>query len=356
MSMPTATRIGLQNGGAFNEMIDPSLKTPYSILINVGMQHQFAGSYILKLNYVGRLGRRLLAQADANQLIDFPDQASGQLMSQAMGNITTEVRDGATPHNLPAEPWWENQLPAGIGGRLHDPTTSHCLRNATSFVAYELQSLVYKGDFADTIQALSGLMDYNVGMGAQFSENTVYTNKGFSSYNGLLVSLQKNLTKSLQFDINYTWSHSIDNVSLYANQIAFGGYGFICDVVRPRECRGNSDFDTTNYVTSDFTYSLPFGRGRQFASSIPWWADELIGGWDIERHPHLAYRSGVQHSRKRLCGGLCERCSRNPGRTEECLATPPAQGRQRRNADIRRSGSCGLRLYGAGGLQNRQPQ
>ena len=64
-------------------------------------------------------------------------------------------------------------------------------------------------------------MNYNVGMGAQFSENTVYTNKGFSSYNGLLVSLQKNLTKSLQFDINYTWSHSIDNVSLYANQIAF---------------------------------------------------------------------------------------------------------------------------------------
>lgn len=265
--------IGLQNGGAFNEMIDPSLKTPYSILINVGMQHQFAGSYILKLNYVGRLGRRLLAQADANQLIDFPDQASGQLMSEAMANTTVALRNGADPTNLPAQPWWENQVAPGIGAFYGYP-------NNTSFIADNLQSLIYKGDFADTIQALSGLMNYNVGMGAQFSENTVYTNKGFSSYNGLLVSLQKNLTKSLQFDINYTWSHSIDNVSLYANQIAFGGYGFICDVVRPRECRGNSDFDTTNYVTSDLTYSLPFGRGRQFASSIPWWADELIGGWD----------------------------------------------------------------------------
>ena len=29
------------------------------------------------MTYVGRLGRRLLAQADANQLIDFPDQRLG---------------------------------------------------------------------------------------------------------------------------------------------------------------------------------------------------------------------------------------------------------------------------------------
>jgi hypothetical protein len=39
---------------------------------------------IFKLGYVGRLGRRLLAQADAEQLIDFPDKASGQTLSQAM--------------------------------------------------------------------------------------------------------------------------------------------------------------------------------------------------------------------------------------------------------------------------------
>jgi hypothetical protein len=274
----TGTPYGLQNGGAFNELIDPNLKTPYSILINVGMQHQFAGSYILKINYVSRLGRRLLAQADANQLIDFPDKASGQLMSEAMGNTTIALRSGADPANLPAQPWWENQVAPGIG-------TFYGYPNNTSFIADNLQSLIYKGDFADTIQALSGLMDYNVGMGAQFSENTIYTNKGFSSYNGMLVTLQKNLTRDLQFDINYTWSHSIDNVSLIANGVALGGYGFICDAVRPRECRGNSDFDTTHYLTSDFTYSLPFGHGRQYASSIPWWLDELVGGWDVSGIP-----------------------------------------------------------------------
>jgi hypothetical protein len=118
-------------------------------------------------------------------------------------------------------------------------------------------------------------------MAAQFSENTVYTNKGFSSYNGLLATLHKNMTHGLSFDANYTFSHSIDNVSLVANQGASAGYGFICDVVRPRECRGNSDFDATHIFNSWVTYQLPFGHGRTWFASTPRWADEIIGGWNI---------------------------------------------------------------------------
>jgi len=118
-------------------------------------------------------------------------------------------------------------------------------------------------------------------MASQFAGNSVYTNKGFSSYNGLLVSLQKNRTHGLDFDVNYTWSHSIDNTSLIANSPALSGYGFICDTLRPKQCRGNSDFDTTHYITGFAQYQLPFGRGRAFGGSIPWALDEVIGGWDV---------------------------------------------------------------------------
>ena len=89
-----------------------------------------------------------------------------------------------------------------------------------------LNTLAQRGDFADTMQALSFFgssmlrtaLPPNVGMGSQFSENTYYTNKGSSSYNGLLITLHKNAGYGLQFDLNYTWSHSIDNVSLVANR------------------------------------------------------------------------------------------------------------------------------------------
>jgi hypothetical protein len=133
----------------------------------------------------------------------------------------------------------------------------------------------------------------NVGMAAQFSENTFYTNKGFSTYNGLLVTLHRNLRQGLQFEVNYTFSHSMDNVSLIANVGAAGGYGFICDVVRPRSCRSNSDFDQTQITSGNFTYQLPVGHGRAFVGSAPRWLDEVIGGWDVSsivnQHSGTAY-------------------------------------------------------------------
>jgi hypothetical protein len=260
--------------GQFNEMIDPKLKTPYSILANFGMQHQLPNSMVLKTSWVGRYGRRLLAQADASQLIEFPDVKSGQLMSTAVANVTQQLRAGANPTNLPAQPWFEDLLPAGFG-------TSNGYPNNTSLVADNVGEII-NGDFADTIQALSDFgLPYNVGMASQFAGNSVYTNKGFSSYNGLLVSLQQNAVHGLTYDINYTWSHSIDNTSLIANNPALGGYGFICDTLRPRQCRGNSDFDVTHYITSYVVYSLPFGRGRSFGGNLPWAVDEVVGGWDL---------------------------------------------------------------------------
>lgn len=275
--------------GQFSQMIDPKLKTPYSIMANFGFQHEFPGSTILKVSWVGRFGRRLLAQADANQVIDFPDKASGQLLGNAMGNITQQLRAGADPTNLPAQGWFENQLPTGIGTALGYP-------NNTSLVADALQSLVIKGDFADTVQQLAsaGLLGNNVGMASQFAANNVFTSKGFSSYNGLLVTVQKNLTQGIQFDANYTWSHSIDNTSLAGNQQAIGGYGFICDVLRPRLCRANSDFDTTHYVNADMTYNLPFGRGRTYGANIPWLLDEVIGGWNLSNI--VSWHTGVAFS------------------------------------------------------------
>jgi hypothetical protein len=282
----TGAPFGLQNGQAFNEIIDPNLKTPYSIQYNFGVEHEFPQGYILKMTYVSRLGKRLLAQADANQLIDFKDPTSGQTMSNAFASITQQMRAGGDPVNPTPQPWFENQMPAGLGPDFGVPSN-------TAILTYYLNTLVNRGDFADSIQAISPFLNPNVGMGAQFSENTFYTNKGSSSYNGLLVTLHKNLSYGLQFDLNYTWSHSIDNVSLIANAAAFGGYGFICDVQRPRECRANSDFDATHYINGNFIFDLPFGRGKAFGSTAPRWMDEVIGGWKVSGLP--SWHTGLSY-------------------------------------------------------------
>jgi Carboxypeptidase regulatory-like domain len=283
----SAVPFGLAVGSyptAFNEILEPQLKNPYSIAFSVGFEHEMPGGFILRSSYVGRLGRRLLAQADASQLIDFQDPISGQMMSAAFANITQQLRAGTAPQNVTPQPFYENVMVPGTGPAVN-------VANNTDVITEYFGTYAARGDFADTTQGIASLQPYglglppNVGMAAQFAEDTFYTNKGFSAYHGLLTTLHKNAGHGLQFDLNYTWSHSIDNVSLIANAVAYGGYGFICDVLRPRECRSNSDFDVTNYLNGNFVYDLPFGRGQAFGGSAPRWLDEAIGGWTVSGLP-----------------------------------------------------------------------
>ena len=274
---------GLIAGGDFNVSIDPDLKTPYSIMTTFGVQHEFRAGFIAKVNYVGRYGRRLLAQADANQILDFVDNASGQSYGTAFGNLVKAERSGTAITNIPTQPWFENQVSiAALTNKTCNAANGET--TATTYVACTIGSYGLKGDFADTTQELAAdsAIAPNVGMASQFSENTFFTNKGFSTYQGLLATLTKNVSHGLRFDINYTYGHSIDNVSLTANSAAYFGYGFVCDVVHPRECRGESDFDEKHIVTADVNYALPIGRGKDFLATIPWYLDELIGGWSVD--------------------------------------------------------------------------
>jgi hypothetical protein len=285
--------------GLFSDDIDPTLKNPYNIEFNLGLQHEFPQGYLLKATYMGRLGRRLLAEADTSQLLEFPDNShmSNQTMSQAMAALTTQLRQNVGLGALGAiqavtpQPWFEDVVAPGFA-------VANGFSSNTEFVAYAAYPFPQRGDFADTVALLSaiGILPANVGMASQFADNTVWTNKGSSNYNALLVTLHKNAGYGLQFDLNYTWAHSIDNVSAVADfSAATAGIGYICDVSRPRECRGNSDFDVTQYLNGNFIYELPVGRGRSIAARAPFWLDEAIGGWTISglpsRHSGYAYEA-----------------------------------------------------------------
>jgi len=290
--------------------IDPGLRDPYSISLNAGVQQEIPLHMILHVNYVGRLGRRLLADADASQILNFPDNASGQTLSQAFAGLTGQLRSGAA--TLTPQPWFEDVVgysaannPNSAGGPctsaawpgiVYGPnTTAPPFANCTSLVAATTGQYGVRGDLGDGIPfglAGYGLLPNNVAMPSQFAANGFLTNKGFSSYNALLLSLSKNLSQGFRFDLNYTFSHSIDNNSQTANNNAyFNSTGIICDVNQPRACRGNSDFDVRQIITADFQYDLPFGHNQKFFANSGLLINELIGGWNVSGI--VSYRTGL---------------------------------------------------------------
>jgi hypothetical protein len=295
----TGTPFGLAEGES-NLVINPNLKDPYSIALNLGVQQDLPGHMILKMNYVGRLGRRLLADADANGVINVPDYTgmSTQTMSQAFAGLTGQLRAGVA--NLTPQPWFEDVLTPGSGPALAAFLGIPGVTNNTQAVAATAGQLVARGDMSDSLQTLAfysyfygaNMLPTNIGIPSQFGSNAYLTNKSSSNYHGMLVTLDKNLSQGLQFELNYTWSHSIDNVSLSgSNNALYNDFGFLCDVLFPRACRGNSDFDVRQEFNGNFIYDLPVGRSKMLLSSAPHWLEEIVGGWSVSGIP--GYRTGL---------------------------------------------------------------
>jgi len=259
---------------------------------SLGFQRELPGNFILEASYVGRQARKLFTLADAGQIVDFKDAASGQFMIAALNELQRQIEAGGA---ITAIPWFENQMNSVALANYGVPCSgfglgSNCTQVVNALNGFEVEI----GDTADTIQSLRAfaLLRPNVGLSSQFATNAFVTNKGSSSYNGLLVSLRKRFSQGFQFDANYTLSHSIDNQSTVANVTTSGG--LICDATNLRVCRGNSDFDIRHVFNANGIWELPVGRGRAFAGDAPGWLNTIIGGWQISGI--FAARSGLPFS------------------------------------------------------------
>src|ERR1700692_2763178 len=114
-----------------------------------------------------------------------------------------------------------------------------------------------------------------------------WSSVGSSSYHALQVNLRKQVSHGLQFDMNYTYSKSIDITSA-ASRVGFSVYGYqniglvgtrLANAFSPNLARAVSDFDATHQFNLNWVAELPVGRGRAFAGSAHGLLDAFIGGW-----------------------------------------------------------------------------
>jgi len=281
----------------FNYGLDNHLHTPYSETFSLGVQRELPGGIQLEVDYFGRFGRRLFVLADAAQLVDFTDPASKHTFVGDTTTLEQLARQNTDPANVAALPFFENQLTAGTGlscPQINSLVFGTPYSTCTQAVYALNETALQQGNLGGVALGIFGLVPPNVVIPSQFFVNALGTNKGFSAYNAMFTTIRKRLSHNLQFDFNYTFSHSIDNSSIVANNngnFVGGATQVLCNAYNLGACKGNSEFDATHQITTDFVYDLPFGRGKSFGRNVSRWLDEIIGGWQTSGI--ITWRSGL---------------------------------------------------------------
>ncbi|HEV3480687.1 MAG TPA: TonB-dependent receptor [Candidatus Acidoferrales bacterium] len=108
------------------------------------------------------------------------------------------------------------------------------------------------------------------------STQSFMTDGGYGNYHALLVDFRERPWHGMQFDVNYTWSHTLglqpDNQWL-GNVPEF-------TVRNLRLGYGPTLFDLRQVIHASGTYDLPFGSGKALLNHTGV-ANQIVGGWTI---------------------------------------------------------------------------
>src|ERR1700674_1374338 len=318
--------------------VDDTLKTPHSYSVDFSIGRELPNRFSLQLSYIGRFGGHLLTQRDLNQPLDIVDPktkidyyAAATALSQLARANPNQFSSAAAYTAFlatvsdakigPTAAYWHDMLPGLSGGATS--YASYCGGQPAPGSAGLIQAvydLYYNPNCAYVGNEIVGLADidlygylgdngshppftnplffngptgFNNGAGKFMNDQAIsafgWSSVGNSNYNALQASLRKQFGNGLQFDLNYTYSKSIDITST-ASRVGFALVGYqnigllgsrLENAFNLNALRAVSDFDLTHQINANWIADLPFGRGKRFAGDAGSVAEALVGGWQL---------------------------------------------------------------------------
>jgi Carboxypeptidase regulatory-like domain len=222
--------------------------SPYTLQYNFDIQQQVAPGTILTVSYVGSLARHLWNQRDINppECSTFPNctalpqvPKSYPTASNATYTVNTNNGNYADPNScVEAAPTYASPQPTCYGSGVRFP--------------------YYVGLFGEaTVDRINPV----------FGELVTEAPTAASSYNALEVGLNHQFSRALSFQVNYTYSHCIDDGSFATSleefsQLQTDSYNQAYDYE-------NCNFDVRQNLNVNGIYALPFKSNR------------LVSGWQF---------------------------------------------------------------------------
>jgi hypothetical protein len=301
----------LDMGERIETGVDSNLHAPTEYVWNLTYERQMRAGTTLSVSYIGRMARSLLARRDAMAFNNVRDPKSGMDWYTAGTILEKQRQQGLDTSQIASIPFFDNLFPAGMATLMNstfglDPVCDDSNPNivpgfkptwSNTQVFYAMQSRTpanpcafFAGnDWTDT-QALVDQVLFFTGAGPtrfmqpQYGALSAWSTIGNSNYHALAVSLRQRLN-SLFLDVNYTYSHSLDDSSGLQSDFGFGSQNnsgpFIENPIRQRSNYGNSDFDIRHLINASAVWQMPFGRGKRLGSNVGRGLDALIGGWQL---------------------------------------------------------------------------
>jgi hypothetical protein len=299
---------------------DPTLRAPYTVNWNFGIQREVWENGVIEARYVGTQTHLAWRTSNLNEVNIF-ENGFLQEFKNAQNNLNIfRAATGCGAPPLPGQPppppcTFANTglpgqvalpifseafgprgtvLPIGAGNGFASPTFVTQLGNGeagalanTLATNQDYVCRMFGSNFSPCLRLpVSSTQQYNapgvlpinffllnpfVAGRINFVDDT-----GWHSYNGLQLQFRQRLTRGLNWNANYTWSNSLTNLPAdNANQ----GIDFL--TLRNTDLdKRPSQFDIRHVIQTYGTYDLPIGRGRTFSIDNKY-LNGVIGGWTV---------------------------------------------------------------------------
>jgi Carboxypeptidase regulatory-like domain len=274
-------------GERIESSLDSNLHTPRAYALSLTVERQLPAGLLFQLSYAGRIGKSLLAHRDAMALNDLVDPKSGMDWYTA-ATLLEKIRATRPPSSTAVSsiPYFENIFPADLASRMNTFYGCSCIpSNFTPTQAiFWIARNFYGNDWTDLQGDLDvqrfGNGDPTLFFNPQYGSLSAWSTIGNSHYHGMSLSLRQR-THGLQWDFNYTFSHSLDDSSGLQTDTGFGGASFILNPIRQHDWYANSDFDIRHLINANAVIELPFGRGKWIGKNAGHGLNALIGGYQL---------------------------------------------------------------------------
>ncbi len=320
LAPPTRKPSELTQPAAFSNntitVMDPSFKSPTTHQWAFGIQREVAKNTVVEVNYIGRRAYHLIGGYNVNQT---------NIFNNNFIPAFNTVKSGGDSPYMNSLLSADSRLLAGETGsqlvrRLY---RSNLDQNGAASLASALATRIQNGR---SVTDLSGAGPYALIKYPQFSNSiNVVDSNDFSTYHGLVLQVQRQFQHGMSAQFSYTRSKALDTrsfdpaltvVSTANNQQASSSP---FDMNNRKLNYGTADFDRPNAFQGNWTYELPFGKGKRFAGNNAL-LDRALGGWSVNGifswftgRPFTVYSGSNTFSSVVQTPANCSGCPRNMG-------------------------------------------